>query len=342
MRLAELAVRFGCELRGDPEADVDRVATLQDAIPGSLAFLANPRYRRHLAATRATAVILDASLADECPVAALVHPNPYATYARIAALLHPPPAFAGGVHAAAVVEPGAKVDPSAWVGAGCFVAGGARIAARVFLGPGCVILAGASVAEDTRLVAKVVLCHDVRIGARCLLHPGSVIGADGFGHAPDAGRYVKVPQLGAVVIGDDVEIGANTNVDRGTIGDTVIEEGVRIDNQVQIGHNVRVGAHTVIAGCAGISGSTSVGRRCVIAGMVGIAGHLTICDDVVVTGRTMVSSSIHQPGMYSGTLHAQETRRFRRNAARFQNLDELAKRVRRLERGDGEGNDDDG
>jgi UDP-3-O-[3-hydroxymyristoyl] glucosamine N-acyltransferase len=205
-----------------------------------------------------------------------------------------------------------------------------------------VVLAGASVGDDTRLVAKVVLCHDVRIGARCLLHPGSVIGADGFGQAPDAGRYVKVPQLGAVVIGDDVEIGANTNVDRGTIGDTVIEEGVRIDNQVQIGHNVRVGAHTVIAGCAGISGSTSVGRRCVIAGMVGIAGHLTICDDVVVTGRTMVSSSIHQPGMYSGTLHAQETRRFRRNAARFQKLDELAKRVRRLERGDGEGNDDDG
>jgi len=325
VRLAELAVRFGCELRGDPEADVDRVATLQDAAAGSLAFLANPRYRRHLAATRATAVILDASLAEECRVAALVHPNPYATYARIAALLHPPPAFAGGVHAAAVVEPGARVDPSAWVGAGCFVAGGSRIAARVFLGPGCV-----------------VLCHDVRIGARCLLHPGSVIGADGFGQAPDAGRYVKVPQLGAVVIGDDVEIGANTNVDRGTIGDTVIEEGVRIDNQVQIGHNVRVGAHTVIAGCAGISGSTSVGRRCVIAGMVGIAGHLTICDDVVVTGRTMVSSSIHQPGMYSGTLHAQETRRFRRNAARFQKLDELAKRVRRLERGDGEGNDDDG
>jgi UDP-3-O-[3-hydroxymyristoyl] glucosamine N-acyltransferase len=188
----------------------------------------------------------------------------------------------------------------------------------------------------------VVLCEGVRIGERCLLHPGSVIGADGFGQAPDAGRYVKVPQLGAVVIGDDVEIGANTNVDRGTIGDTVIEEGVRIDNQVQIGHNVRVGAHTVIAGCAGISGSTSVGRRCVIAGMVGIAGHLTICDDVVVTGRTMVSSSIHQPGMYSGTLHAQETRRFRRNAARFQKLDELAKRVRRLERGDGGDNDDDG
>jgi UDP-3-O-[3-hydroxymyristoyl] glucosamine N-acyltransferase len=342
VRLAELAVRFGCELRGDPDADVGCVATLQDAGPGSLAFLANARYRRHLATTRATAVVLDGSIADECPVAALVHPNPYATYARIAAVLHPPPAFAPGVHPSAVIEPGAIVDPSASVGANCFVGGGARIGARAFVGPACTVLAGASVAEDTRLVAKVVLCEGVRIGARCLLHPGSVIGADGFGQAPDAGRYVKVPQLGAVMIGADVEIGANTTIDRGAIGDTVIEDGVRIDNQVQIGHNVRIGAHTVIAGCTGISGSASVGRRCVIAGMVGIAGHITICDDVVVTGKTLVSSSIHKPGMYSGTLHSDETRRFRRNAARFQKLDDLAKRVRRLERGEGEVGDDDG
>jgi UDP-3-O-[3-hydroxymyristoyl] glucosamine N-acyltransferase len=342
VRLAELAVRFGCELRGDPGAEVERVATLQDATPGSLAFLANPRYRRHLAATRATAVILDAALADECPVAVLVHPNPYATYARIAALLHPPAVFAAGVHASAVVDPGAVVDPSAWVGAACFVASGARIGARVFVGPGSMLLDGASVAEDTRLIASVVLCQDVRIGPRCVLHPGCVIGADGFGHAPDAGRYVRVPQLGSVQIGADVEVGANTTIDRGAIGDTVIEEGVRIDNQVQIGHNVRIGAHTVIAGCTGISGSATVGRRCMIGGMVGIVGHLTICDDVAITGKTMVSSSIHRPGMYSGTLHAEETRRFRRNAARFQQLDELAKRVRRLERGGGEEQDDDG
>ncbi len=245
------------------------------------------------------------------------------------------------MHPAAVVEPGAVVDPTAWIGAGCFVAGNAQIGARVFLGPGCIALAGAIIAEDTRLVARVTVCEDVRIGARCLLHPGSVIGADGFGQAPDAGRYVKVPQLGAVVIGDDVEIGANTTIDRGTIGDTVIEDGVRIDNLVQIGHNVRIGAHTVIAGCVGISGSTTVGRRCMIGGMVGMAGHLTICDDVVVTGGSAVMGSIHKPGMYSGTLHAVETRLFRRNAARFQHLDELARRVHRLERDDGEGPDDD-
>jgi UDP-3-O-[3-hydroxymyristoyl] glucosamine N-acyltransferase len=340
VRLAELAVRFGCELRGDAEAEVTGVATLQEAGPGALAFLANPRYRRHLAGTRATAVVLDPSMADECPVAALIHVNPYATYARIAALLYPVAAFGAGAHASATVERGAVVDATAWIGAGCFVGAGARIGARAYLGPGCVVLDGADVGAGTRLVARVTLCEGVRIGARCILHPGSVIGADGFGHAPDAGRYVKVPQLGAVVIGDDVEVGANSTIDRGAIGDTVIDDGVKIDNQVQIGHNVRIGAHTVIAGCVGISGSTTIGRRCMIGGMVGIAGHLDICDDVAVTGKTMIASSVHRPGMYSGTLHAQESRRFRRNAARFQKLDELAKRVRRLEGGGGAGGQD--
>jgi UDP-3-O-[3-hydroxymyristoyl] glucosamine N-acyltransferase len=343
VRLAELAVRFGCELRGDPEVAVDRVATLADATPGSIAFLANPRYRRQLASTRASAVVLDAALAHECPVAALVHANPYAAFARIATLLHPPAAFAPGVHSAAIVEPGAEIAADSWIGAGCFVARGARVGARVFLGPGCMVLEDVAIGADSRCVASVTLCTGVRIGERCLLHPGSVIGADGFGQAPDAGRYVKVPQLGSVVIGDDVEIGANTTIDRGTIGDTVIEDGVRIDNLVQIGHNVRIGAHTVIAGCVGISGSTTLGQRCMIGGMVGIAGHLTVCDDVAVTGKTMVSASIHRPGMYSGTLHAEETRVFRRNAARFRQLDELARRLRRLEQGTAEGErDDDG
>jgi len=342
VRLAELAVRFGCELRGDPEAVVDRVATLADAGPGSLAFLANPRYRRQLSVTRATAVVLDAEMAQQCPVAALVHPNPYATFARIAAQLHPPPPFVPGVHPGATIETDAVLDPTAWIAPACYVGAGARIGARVFLGPGSIVLAGASIGADSRCVASVTLCAGVQVGDRCLLHPGCVIGADGFGQAPDAGRYVKVPQLGTVVIGQDVEIGANTTVDRGTIGDTVIEEGVRIDNLVQIGHNVRIGEHTVIAGCCGISGSTTVGRRCMIGGMVGIAGHLTICDDVAVTGKTMISSSIHRPGVYSGTLHADDARRFRRNAARFQRLDELAGRVRRLEREKGDGDDDDG
>ena len=341
LRLAELAVRFGCELQGDPDALVERVAPLQEATAGSLAFLANPRYRRYLADTRATAVVLDAAAAAECPVAALVAPNPYATYARIAQLLHPQPAFAGGRHPSAVVQDGAHVDATAWVDALAFVASGATIAPRACVGPGSVVLAGARIGADTRLVARVTVCEGVCVGERCLLHPGCVVGADGFGHALDAGAYVKVPQVGSVVIADDVEIGANTTIDRGAIGDTVIAHGVKIDNQVQIGHNVRVGEHTVIAGCAGISGSAVIGRRCMIGGMVGIVGHLEICDDVALTGRTMVSSSIHRPGVYSSALHADEARRFRRNAARFQRLDELARRVRKLEGARDERGEDD-
>ena len=341
LRLAELAVRFGCELQGDPDALVERVAPLQEASPGSLAFLANPRYRRYLAGTRATAVVLDADSAAECPVAALVARNPYATYARIAQLLHPAPPVVAGRHPSAVVEAGAQVDASAYVGALAHVAAGATIGPRAFVGPGSVVLAGAQVGADTRLVARVTLCEGVRIGERCLLHPGCVIGADGFGQAPDAGMYVKVPQLGAVLLGDDVEVGSNTTIDRGAIGDTVIGDGVKIDNQVQIGHNVRIGEHTVVAGCAGISGSAVIGRRCMIAGMVGVAGHLEICDDVAITGRTMVSSSIRQPGVYSSALHADEAKRFRRNAARFQQLDELVRRVRRLEKAAGAQGDDD-
>jgi UDP-3-O-[3-hydroxymyristoyl] glucosamine N-acyltransferase len=202
----------------------------------------------------------------------------------------------------------------------------------VYLGPGTVVMERTTLGTRTRCVANVTLCAGVRTGERCLLHPGVVIGADGFGHAPDRDGYVKVPQVGSVTLGDDVEVGASTTIDRGTIDDTVIERGVKIDNQVQIGHNCRIGEHTVIAGCVGISGSTTIGRRCMIGGMVGIVGHLEICDDVYLTGKTMVSHSITKPGLYSGQLPLDEARRFRRNSARFQKLDELAQRVARLER----------
>jgi UDP-3-O-[3-hydroxymyristoyl] glucosamine N-acyltransferase len=338
--LGELAVRFGSELHGDP------VATLQDASSGAVAFLANPRYRKHLAGTRATVVVLDAASLGHCRTNALVATNPYATYARIARHLNPEPGFDGGRHPSAVVEPDASVDATAWVGPHCYVGSGAVIGPGVFLGPGTLVLPGVTVGRDSRCVARVTLCERVQIGERCLLHPGVVIGADGFGHAPDQDGYVKVPQLGAVTVGDDVEVGANTTIDRGTIDDTVIGDGVKIDNQVQIGHNCRVGEHTVIAGCAGISGSVTIGKRCMVGGMVGLAGHLEVVDDVYLTGKTMVTSSITRPGLYSGQLPADEARRFRRNSARFQKLDELAQRVRRLERaqrpgGDASGNDDD-
>jgi UDP-3-O-[3-hydroxymyristoyl] glucosamine N-acyltransferase len=334
-RLADLAVRFGCELRGDPDAVVERVARLQDAGPGSISFLANPRYRQHLPGTRATAVVIDEASAAECPVNALVARNPYATYARIAQVLYPPEPVRGGRHPGAIVEPGAEIDSSAWIGPNAFVAAGARIGRRVFVGPGSVLLGGVEVGDDTLLVAGVTLCQGVRIGARCILQPGSVIGADGFGHAPDTDGYVKVPQVGSVVIGDDVEVGSNSTIDRGAIGDTVVEDGVKIDNLVQVGHNVRIGAHTVIAACVGISGSTTIGKRCMLGGMVGIAGHLVICDDVALTGRTAVFKSISKPGAYSGSLWADDAKHFHRNAARFNRLEELARRVRRLEGGRG-------
>ena len=330
-RLADLAVRFGCELRGDPDTVVDRVAPLQDAGPGAVSFLANPQYRRHLPSTRATAVVLDAATAAQCPVAALVTANPYATYARIAQLLYPQPAVVGGRHPSAVVEPGAEVDPTACIGPNAYVANGVRVGRRASVGAGSVLLERVQVGDDTRLFARVTLCAGTIVGERCVLQPGSVIGGDGFGHAPDRDGYVKVPQVGAVVIGNDVEIGSNSTIDRGAIGDTVIEDGVKIDNLVQIGHNVRVGAHTVIAACVGVSGSTTIGKRCMLGGMVGLAGHLTICDDVALTGRTAVFKSIDRPGVYSGSLWADEAQHFRRNVARFNRLDDLAKRVHRLE-----------
>jgi len=335
VRLAELAVRFGCELRGDPDLVVDRVATLKDASAGAVAFLANPRYRRHLADTHASAVILQPALAAECPVAALLHKNPYATYARVAQLLHAEPAVVPGVHPSAVVDASARVDSTASVEAGAVVGPGCLIGAACRVGPGSVLLGNAVLGTGTRLVARVTLGPGVRLGRRCIVHPGAVIGADGFGHAPDVDGYVKVPQLGSVVLGDDVEVGSNTTIDRGAIDDTVIGNGVKIDNLVQIGHNVRIGEHTVIAGCVGISGSATIGRRCMLAGMVGIAGHVEICDDVILAGRTSVMGSIKKPGMYSGALHEDETPKFRRNAARFRQLDEMARRLRKLERSSG-------
>ncbi|HEX2492493.1 MAG TPA: UDP-3-O-(3-hydroxymyristoyl)glucosamine N-acyltransferase [Steroidobacter sp.] len=328
--LGELAVRFGCTLKGDPDVRVGRVATLEGAGPDALTFFANPRYRRFLEETKAGAVVLDPKFAKDCPAPALLAKNPYATYARIAAVLHPAPAPAPGRHAAAVIDATAVIDASASIGAHALIAAGVRIGARALIGPGCVVLEGASIGADTRLTANVTVCVRVSVGQRCIFHPGVVIGADGFGIAPDQGEWVKIPQVGSVRIGDDVEIGANTTVDRGAIEDTIIEEGVKLDNQIQIAHNVRIGAHTAIAGCTGVSGSTSIGKRCMIGGQVGIAGHLTICDDVVLTGRAFVSSNINKPGYYSSGLPVDEAARFRKNAARFYQLDDLFREVRKL------------
>jgi UDP-3-O-[3-hydroxymyristoyl] glucosamine N-acyltransferase len=332
LSLGELAIRHGLELRGDPERRVCRVGTLQHAGPDAVSFLANPRYRKHLASTQAAAVVLGPEHAAECAAAVLVSPNPYASYARIAADLHPAPAFEPGIRPGAQVDASAAVAPDACIAAGAVVEADAQVGAGTYIGPNCVVGAGARIGADCRLVANVTVCQGVQLGARVLVHPGAVVGADGFGLAREPEGWLKVPQLGGVSVGDDVEIGANTTIDRGAIDDTVIEEGVKLDNQIQVAHNVRIGAHTVIAGCTGISGSTTIGRNCMIAGAVGIGGHIDIPDGTVITGLTMVSRSIQKPGVYSGALPFDEAGRWRRNAARFRKLDEFAKRVTEIER----------
>jgi UDP-3-O-[3-hydroxymyristoyl] glucosamine N-acyltransferase len=329
--LGELAVQFGCVLRGDPDVVVTRVATLEAASGDALCFLANPKYRAHLLGTHAGVVVLDAASADGCPTAMLIAKHPYLTYARIAAILHPLPLLPPGIHATAVVDPSAQIDASAHIGAHAVIGDGCVLAARTVIGPGCVLGAHVSIGADTRLMANVTVCDGSQLGERCIVNPNAVIGSEGFGFAPDpASGWLKVPQVGAVRIGNDVEIGASTSIDRGAIGDTIIEDGVKLDNQIQIAHNVRIGAHTAMAAFVGVSGSTTIGSHCMIAGQVGIAGHLSICDHVVVTGKSMVSASIRKPGVYSGALHVEETRKFRRNAARFAQLDEMAKELRRL------------
>ncbi len=333
MTLGALAVRHGCELRGNPAASVDHVATLSRAGEGALAFLANPQYRSQLPGTLATAVVLGQGDVATCPVACLISSNPYLTYARVAAELHAPQRLQPGVAAGAHVGEGCRVAASCRVEAGAVLGAGAVIGERAYIGPNAVVGAKCSVGDDTHLMAGAVLYDGVRVGRRCLLHSGAVIGADGFGMAREStGAWTKVPQVGSVVIGDDVEVGANTTIDRGAIEDTVIGDGVKLDNQIQVGHNVIIGRHTAIAGMAGISGSTRIGERCIIGGDVAISGHLVVADDVVIGGGSRVAQSLERSGVYGGTIPADEARRWRKNAVRFGQLDDLARRLLDLEK----------
>ena len=339
--LGELAVRFGCELMGDPDARVSRVASL-DGGPEAVGFLANPAYLEELSRTRLGAVILERRHADRCPVPALVSSNPHATFARVAAVLHPLPVARAGVHPTAVVDATARVAVDAEVGALAVIEAGAVVGARCVVGPQCFVGEGASIGDDTFLHPRVTVYHGCVVGARGILHAGSVIGADGFGMAPDGGAWVKIPQVGRAVLGDDVEVGANTTIDRGALGDTVVEDGVKLDNQIQIAHNCRVGAHTVIAGCAGIAGSTTIGRHCLIGGGVGIIGHLSVCDGVTVSGMTLVTKSITEPGTYTSGTPFMAHADWLRNAAHLRHLDRIAREARAASRqGKDHGTDDD-
>ena len=330
--LGRLAEHLGADLRGDPDRIVRSIAPLGAAGEDDLSFLANRKYLRDLRNTRAGAVIVGPGDAGASPTAVLVLPNPYLGYARAAALMEDRPEPEPGVHPGAVVAETATVSPGASIGPLAVVEGGASVGPGARIGPGSVVGAEAVVGEGTRLVANVTVCRGVRIGPRGLLHPGVVVGADGFGLANDRGTWVKIPQLGSVRIGADVEIGANTTIDRGALQDTVVGDGVKIDNQVQIAHNVVIGPDTAIAGCVAIAGSVRIGARCIIEGAVMISGHLELADDVHVTGGSAVARSIDRSGVWSSGMPAQESHVWRKMWIRMQKLDEFARRLRRLER----------
>ena len=299
LTLGEIVQRLGGRVAGDPQTLVHQVASLEGAAPQHISFFTGSRYRAQLAATRAGAVIVGPEAERETTLPRIVAQNPYAYFARLSQLFNPLVVQAPGVHASAVVAKSAKLG------------------ARVSIGAGCAIGERVTIGDDSVLYPRVVVYPGCSIGARAIVHGGAVIGADGFGIAEDEGRWVKIPQIGAVRIGDDVEIGANTTIDRGAIEDTVIEEGVKLDNQIQVGHNVRIGAHTAIAGCTGIAGSADIGRHCTIGGAAIILGHLRIADHVNISAGTLISRSILKPGTYTGVYPFDEHSSWARAAAQL-------------------------
>jgi UDP-3-O-[3-hydroxymyristoyl] glucosamine N-acyltransferase len=335
--VAELADRFGLAFRGDGARVIDGVGTLASAGPSQLGFLSNSKYTAQLATTQAGVVVLREENIGDCQGAALIARDPYVAYAKIAALFERLPAAPAGVHPSAVIADGARISDSASIGPCCVVGSGAVIEDGAVLGPHCIIGEDCTVGAQSRLVARVTLVTRVTLGRRVLVHPGAVIGSDGFGlafdsSASDHGGWIKLPQLGGVRIGDDCEIGANTTIDRGALDDTVLEEDVRLDNQIQIAHNVHVGAHTAMAGCAAVAGSAKIGRYCMIGGNAGVLGHLELVDRVTITAKSLVTHSIREPGEYSSGVPLQDNRQWRKNAARFKHLDEYARRLSALEK----------
>jgi UDP-3-O-[3-hydroxymyristoyl] glucosamine N-acyltransferase len=329
--LQELATRFGLEVAGDGATKVDGLCTLTPGTPGRLSFLSNPRLRAQLADSQAAAVIVRKADAKHVRNG-LIASDPYLAYAKIATLFDPYRDFPEYRHPSAVIGPGVKIGKGCCISMNAVIADNSEIGDHCFIGPNCVVLQNVRIGSDTTLAANVFVWHGVRIGARCNIQPGAVIGSRGFGNAPTKQGWVEVPQLGSVVVGDDVEIGANTTIDRGALDDTVIEDGVKLDNQIQIAHNVRVGAHTAMAACVGIAGSTRIGARCMIGGAAGIGGHLQIADDVVILGGSMVAQSLRKKGVYGSALPAHDARVWRRTVVRLHRIKEYEDRLKALER----------
>lgn len=329
--LKEIAARFGGLLLDNIETTVNQIATLENAQVGHLTFLASAKYRPLLATTRASAIIIGTTDAEATSLPRIVCDNPYVYFAKVSAFLNPPALVVPGIHPSAVIEIGAHIDPTAEIGPNVVIGTDTRIGAGCAIMEGCSIGAGVTIGMDARLYPRVVVYHNCVLGNRLIAHSGVVIGADGFGIAMNEDRWLKIPQIGRVVIGDDVEIGANTTIDRGALDDTVIEEGVKLDNLIQIAHNVRIGAHTAIAGCVGIAGSAIIGRHCRIGGGTGILGHTQISDHVEISSYTMIGKSIREPGTYTGIFPFSTHDVWRKNAAQLRHLDELANKVKMLQ-----------
>ncbi|MDG1462398.1 MAG: UDP-3-O-(3-hydroxymyristoyl)glucosamine N-acyltransferase, partial [Gammaproteobacteria bacterium] len=319
---------------GDPETRVNKVATLQLADASGISFLSNSKYASQLAATSAGIVIAHPDMAPHCPTAALLVDDPYLVYAKVAALLHPSAALHEGVHPKASVADDAIVPASCEIAAGAVIDSGVVLGEQVYVGANCYIGSGTSVGSETRLMANVTLYHEIAIGERCLIHSATVVGSDGFGNARNKdGSWTKVPQVGSVTVGNDVELGSACTIDRGAIDDTIIADGVRLDNQVHVAHNVQIGQHTAVAGQAGFSGSTTVGARCQIGGASSISGHIEICDDVGLMGKSGVAKNIDKPGIYSnGILPLETAVQHNKNAVRFRQLDKMARMLRKIEK----------
>lgn len=330
--LADIVARFGGRVEGDAGTEVNQVATLDSAGPLQIAFLTNSKYRKQLESTNAAAVIVAEPDAAVTTLSRIVCDNPYSYFAKLSALLNPLAVFAAGIHPSAVIGAGAKIAPSAHIAAHVTIGEGASIGEGCVIMSGCSIGANAVLGENTRLYPRVVVYHDCVLGNNVIAHSGAVVGADGFGIAMEAGAWLKIPQIGRALIGNDVEIGANTTIDRGALDDTVIEDGVKLDNQIQIAHNVRIGAHTAIAGCVGIAGSATIGRYCRIGGSAGILGHLSIADGVEISSFTLISKSIREKGVYSGIYPFSEKDSWLKNAAHLRHLDEMATRIKLLEK----------
>ena len=331
IELGTLVRELGGELKGDGAILISGIRTLTAAGPNDISFLSNSKYRPQISSTRAAAVILGPQDQAATEIPRIVTRNPYAYMAKVSALFHPLVRPAMGIHTSAVVHATAHIAPDASVGPNAVIAERAVIHAGVIIGAGCYVGADVEIGAQTCLNAGVSIYADCKLGQRGIYHSGVVIGADGFGLAPEDGRWLKVPQVGRVIIGDDVEIGANTTVDRGALEDTVIEDGVKLDNQIQIAHNVRIGAHTAIAACVGIAGSTVIGKHCVIGGAAMFVGHISVVDGVTISGGTLVSKSIDIPGTYTAMWAAAPHREWLKTVAQLRRLETLTCRVRELE-----------